>query len=99
MKAELSAGELTTQLTGGKLLGVGDADANTVTEGGAAITTANADKEASNGVVHVIDAVLAPPDSVRFNVVQLAAATTDLSKLVEALKAATLDTTFSGDGK
>merc|ERR1711957_207292 len=60
--------------------------------GVAKVTTANV--EASNGVVHIIDAVLVPPK----NIVELAQATNDLSTLVEALIAADLVDTLSGPG-
>ena len=59
-----------------------------------------ADNDASNGVVHIIDAVLMPgsapaPDK---NIVDIAVATPDLSTLVTALKAAGLVDTLSGKG-
>merc|ERR1711998_52544 len=59
----------------------------------AAVTTA--DVLAVNGVVHVVDTVLMPPDmpmppAPTKNIVELAVATPDLSTLVTALKAASL---------
>jgi len=51
--------------------------------------------EASNGIVHVIDTVLMPPDS---NIVQLAQATPSLSTLVSAVVAGGLADTLSGKG-
>jgi len=65
---------------------------------GATVTTA--DVLASNGVVHVIDAVLMPPDLdiPTKDIVGLAAATSDLSTLVTALKAGALVATLKGAG-
>jgi len=60
-----------------------------------------ADNDASNGVVHVIDAVLMPGDApapAAQTIVDLAVATPDLSTLVTALKAADLVGTLSGKG-
>merc|ERR1711871_1523660 len=64
----------------------------------AAVQTA--DVLASNGVVHIIDAVLMPPDLdiPTKNIVGLASATADLSTLVTAVKAAGLVDTLSGKG-
>jgi len=56
-----------------------------------------ADVDASNGVVHIIDAVLQPAPS-RKTIVQIAVATPDLSTLVAALKAGDLVNTLSGNG-
>ena len=58
-----------------------------------------ADVEATNGVVHVVDTVLIPPDmDPTENVVELAEATPDLSTLVKAVSAAGLVDTLSGTG-
>jgi len=54
-----------------------------------------ADVDASNGVVHIIDSVLAVPLK---NIVELAVATSDLSTLVTALKAGNLVGALSGKG-
>ena len=51
--------------------------------------------EASNGVVHVIDAVLLPPLP---SIVDIAIATPELSTLVAALQQAELVETLQGDG-
>merc|ERR1711918_13909 len=58
-----------------------------------------ADVAATNGVVHIIDQVLLPPSTpTGKNIVQLAAATADLSTLVTAVKAGGLVDTLSGAG-
>ena len=64
----------------------------------AKVTTA--DVNASNGVVHIIDAVLQEwnPTPTTPSIVQIALATPDLSTLVTALKAADLVDTLSGPG-
>merc|ERR1711881_309827 len=66
----------------------------------ARVTTADVD--ASNGVVHIVDAVLIPPkmqaEIASQNIVELAAATADLSTLVAAVKAGDLVDTLSGTG-
>merc|ERR1712072_912280 len=69
----------------------------------ARVTTADVD--ASNGVVHIIDNVLIPRaldqsalPAVTKNIVELAAATADLSTLVTALKAGKLTDALSGKG-
>ncbi|GCC51051.1 hypothetical protein SanaruYs_12710 [Chryseotalea sanaruensis] len=74
-----------------------------VLNGSTNVTTANVD--ASNGVVHVIDAVLVPAAVLEIltaptqNIVQLAQATPSLSTLVAALtKFPDLVTTLSGNG-
>merc|ERR1711865_1324906 len=58
-----------------------------------------ADVGASNGVVHIIDSVLMlPSPAPSKNIVELAAATPDLSTLVTALKAGKLTDALSGTG-
>merc|ERR1712194_920551 len=71
-----------------------------IAKDGATVTVQNAkvsipNVQATNGVVHVIDAVLGPPSK---NIVQLASGDTDLSTLVTALKAGKLVTALSGTG-
>merc|ERR1712195_4062 len=63
-------------------------------------TVKTADIAASNGVVHIIDAVLIPKTllSTGKTIVDLAVATPDLSTLVTALKAGGLVDTLSGKG-
>merc|ERR1711957_1152896 len=56
-------------------------------------TVTIADQMASNGVAHIIDAVLVPP-----NIVQVAESVTDLSTLVDALTKADLVGTLSAAG-
>ena len=60
---------------------------------GAAITAADVD--ASNGVIHIVDAVLLPADE---TIVDIAAANADFSTLVDVLDSAGLLPTVSGDG-
>merc|ERR1719424_2414618 len=55
-----------------------------------------ADVDASNGVVHVINGVLLP--AVPKNIVEVAASVASLSTLVTAVKAASLVTTLSSTG-
>jgi len=62
----------------------------------AAVTTA--DVVAFNGVVHLVDTVLMPPDMPTKSIVDLAVATPDLSTLVTALKAGGLVSTLQGAG-
>merc|ERR1711907_247294 len=62
----------------------------------ATVTTANV--AASHGVVHIIDTVLLPPFAPTQNIVQVAAATPDLSTLVDALGAGALIDTLKSTG-
>jgi len=63
-------------------------------------TVTTADVAASNGVVHIIDTVLLPPDmpAAGKTIVDLAVGTPELSTLVTALKAAGLVDTLSSAG-
>ena len=75
-----------------------------VSKAGVKINNANvktADVLASNGVVHIVNAVLLPPRhalTAGKTIVDLAVATPELSTLVTALKAADLVDTLSGKG-
>ena len=68
-----------------------DASGSPITVGGATLS-ATIDQIASNGRIHVMDAVIVPP-----TIVEVAAATPDLSDLVAALQAATLVDAVSPD--
>jgi len=63
-------------------------------------TVTTPDVEASNGVVHILDSVLLPPaaDEPTKNIVETAQSVDDLSTLVQAVIAADLVETLSGDG-
>jgi transforming growth factor-beta-induced protein len=65
-------------------------------------TVTGADNAASNGVAHIIDGVLIPPQSTLLshkpNIVELAESVKDLSALVSAVVAADLVDTLSGKG-
>merc|ERR1740138_1250352 len=60
------------------------------------VTTA--DVAASNGVVHIIDAVLMPPSMTKQSIVELAAGNKDLSTLVAAITAGKLVTALEAKG-
>merc|ERR1712063_195102 len=80
-------------------LTVAKSDAGVTINGKAKVTAA--DNAATNGVVHIIDAVLMPPTSSetpKKNIAELAASVSDLSTLVTALKAGDLVTALQGDG-
>jgi len=70
----------------------------TVNVNDATVTTA--DVEASNGVIHILDMVLMPPadEEPTKNIVETAQSVDDLSTLVQAVIAADLVDTLSGDG-
>ncbi|MCA9555338.1 MAG: fasciclin domain-containing protein [Myxococcales bacterium] len=75
-----------------------DASGTPVTVGGAALSADTVDVEASNGIIHAMDAVIVPP-----TILEVAAATADLSSLVTAVGTATLGAavdpdTLAGDG-
>merc|ERR1711998_409488 len=72
-------------------------------DGGIFINSAKvtaADNDATNGVVHEIDAVLMPPSppAPKQDIVELAESVKDLSTLVTAIKAASLVKTLEGKG-
>lgn len=100
---DLSNGQTITTFEGKTLLATVNTTGVFIND--AQVTTANVD--ASNGVVHIIDAVLLPaapktptppPAPAGKTIVDLAAATPDLSTLVTALKAGDLVDTLSGPG-
>jgi len=77
------------ETVGGVYLNVGTQSAHVI----------QANVEASNGVVHLIDAVLLPPSAPSTdNIVQLAQSVSDLSTLVTAVTDAGLAATLSGPG-
>lgn len=75
-------------------------DGNLVLNESSSVTTA--DVNASNGVIHLIDAVLLPPSIATppalDSIIKLAEKTADLSVLVEAIEAANLATVLDGTG-
>lgn len=87
--ADLAGGAMLTTLAGGTITVEGG---NGVTVDGATVLTA--DLEASNGVVHIIDAVLTEG----LDIVQRASVTADVSTLVTAVGAADLAGVLSGAG-
>lgn len=69
-------------------------DADALTVGGAALNIDNLDIFASNGVVHVVDAVIIPPG----NIPEVAEAAGIFGTLLTAIEAAELGATLAGDG-
>ena len=98
LSSDLSTGDVNTLLSG-KSISV-EVDGSSVTLNGLA-SVIGADVLASNGVVHLIDEVLIPPDFElpKDNIVEIAAATPELSILVDALtKFPDLVNVLSSDG-
>lgn len=90
MSGDLTDGQTVTTVQGGDLtIGVAG---GAVTVNGANVVTA--DIEASNGVIHIIDAVLVP----EVNVLEQAILTDGVQTLVAAVIAGDLAGTLSGDG-
>jgi len=90
-----------TALTELEMLNGADAaisvDGGTVTIAGAVVSMTNI--AASNGVVHVIDAVMLPPEEpAKPSIVEIATGDANFSTLVTALTAADLVTTLQGEG-
>lgn len=95
-KADVPVGKAITTLQGGifKIDSVGGA--LKITDGRNRVSTiTTTDINTYNGVVHVIDKVLLPPNK---NIVQTAQSLPDFSILVEAVVAADLQGTLSGTG-
>merc|ERR1719163_1204165 len=95
--ADLSNGQIIKTVEGSQLKATVNATGVFINQ--AQVTTANVD--ASNGVVHIIDAVLLPPrDTAQAGktIVDLAVATPDLSTLVTALQAGGLVPTLESPG-
>merc|ERR1719182_389849 len=100
--ADLSDGQVIKTVEGKTLLATVNKTGVFIND--AQVTTANVD--ASNGVVHIVDAVLLPaakaptpaPAPAGKTIVDLAVATPDLSTLVTAVKAGGLVDTLSGAG-
>lgn len=98
LSTDLSTGSVNTLLDG-KSIGV-EVDGTSVSLNGLS-SVIGADVLASNGVVHLIDEVLIPPDFElpKDNIVEIASATPELSTLVEALTLfPDLVNTLSSDG-
>lgn len=104
--ADLSDGQTVTTLEGQDLIFTVDPGYVGVSnDDGTEAEVVKADIKVSNGVVHVIDQVLLPPGfevptaaATLPNIVGTAVATTDLSTLVAAVKAAGLVATLSSPG-
>merc|ERR1712072_1035743 len=107
-KADLKFTQRVKTLEGKELFIVKDHRGDVLVDNAALSSVARvttADVDASNGVVHIIDNVLIPRaldqsalPAVTKNIVELAAATADLSTLVTALKAGKLTDALSGKG-
>lgn len=86
-----------TDLSAGKVITVQGAAASVFLTNGVTINNSaviNADIEASNGIIHVIDSVLLPPPTI----VEIAAGNPDFSTLVAAVQTAGLADALSADG-
>ena len=82
----------------GEVITIEVTDAGVVLNGMALVTAV--DIEASNGVIHVIDAVLLPPSLVEMpSIAEIAAGDENFSTLVTALDAAGLVETLAGEGE
>merc|ERR1711988_973784 len=95
LSSDLAATQDVTTLTGDPLTVA--KDGRTVTAGPA--TVIGADVECSNGVIHVIDAVLLPPEApAPLSIVDTAIGNGNFTVLVEALQKAGLVDALSGSG-
>lgn len=91
MSTDLSTGQVET--VGGALLDIVVSEEG-VTVNGAMVTTA--DIEVANGVIHIIDAVLLPPEPQ--SILDAVLADEDFSTLATALAATGLDEVLAGEG-
>jgi uncharacterized surface protein with fasciclin (FAS1) repeats len=103
LKADIPLGKpITTLQTGTITINVVGSDVIITDAKGGKSKIVTTDILATNGVVHVIDTVIMPADTPApaptKNIVELAAATPDLSTLVTAVTAASLTATLSGPG-
>ena len=106
--AKVMASDLSDGMTSGDLTFVKQGSAWIVKSPGSEASIIQANIPASNGVVHVIDAVLLPADEAvatttataqpAKNIVEIASSVADLSTLVTAVKAAGLVEILSGPG-
>jgi uncharacterized surface protein with fasciclin (FAS1) repeats len=100
LKADIPLGKSIMTVQGGEItIDAVGADVIITDAKGRKSKIVTTDIMASNGVVHVIDTVILPPDTMPAkNIVELAAATPNLSTLVTAVIAAGLTETLSGPG-
>jgi uncharacterized surface protein with fasciclin (FAS1) repeats len=101
LKADIPLGKaITTVQTGTLTINVVGSDVIITDAKGGKSKIVTTDILATNGVVHLIDTVIMPadPPAPTKNIVELAAATPDLSTLVTAVTAASLTATLSGPG-
>ncbi|MGK7395685.1 MAG: fasciclin domain-containing protein [Candidatus Cyclobacteriaceae bacterium M3_2C_046] len=93
---QLSNGPISTLLTG-ETLNITVSGGNVTINDNAGVTTPNL--EASNGIVHIIDAVLLPESEQLEPILDIAAATPDLSTLTSAITSfPDIVTALQGDG-
>jgi uncharacterized surface protein with fasciclin (FAS1) repeats len=96
LKAQIPLGKAISPLAGGVFKIDAAGSAVTITDGRNRTSNIIAtDLLASNGIIHVIDKVLLPPN---LNIVQTAQSISDFSTLVAAVQAAGLVNTLSGPG-
>ena len=94
LSTDLTNGDVET--LGGQTISI-NIDNGVVINGSSSVTTA--DIEATNGVIHIIDAVLVPEDlNLNPSIVDIAVSNDDFSTLVTALSTAELVEALSADG-